>query len=645
MKRITPILALLLAPLALSANVTLPKIFSDGAVLQRHAAIPVWGKADAGEKVAVSLAGNRAETIATAEGRWSVTLPALKAGGPYEIVVTGNNVVTVKNVLVGEVWLASGQSNMELPLFRLADRYAWEVAHCADEGIRQFKIQPAYDFDGPQEDFGNASWTSASPDTILGFSGVAYFFARELRAKEGVPIGIVNATLGGSPIESWLGEAALAPFPETLAEGRRWRDANLVKVTKDIENAATNAWDRALDEADPGLSSGHPWYAADFDDSCWASCPVPVQLAGIGFAGSGSVWLRRTIDVPAALAGKEARLNMGRIVDADTAYVNGIKVGNITYQYPPRRYVIPAGVLREGKNSIAVRVLVNGGNGSIVADKPYEIVAGDVRIPLAGEWKFHVGVSMGRRPGTTFINWKPTGLYNGMIAPLNNYPIAGVLWYQGESNTAPEQVAVYGALMNALISQYRHQFGEKTPVILMQLPNFMDPTTAPVESTWAQLRDVQRRALATAGTALVVGIDLGDWNDIHPENKSEVGRRMALAARRIVYGETDLASSGPLVAKMRVLNGRAIISFTEIAGGLVAVGGRDLLQFTIAGADGVYHAAFARLEGNEVVAWSPDVPEPKSVRYAWANNPVGANLTNTSGLPASPFEVSVDAAK
>ncbi len=637
MKRLA-LFALFLAPLSLAADVKLPAVFSEGAVLQRGREIPVWGTADAGEKVSVAFAGKSAATTASADGRWNVTLPACEAGGPWVLSVKGKNTVSVSDVLVGEVWLASGQSNMELPVFRLKDRYADIVAGCTDPWVRTFKILPAWNFDGPQAEFGTAFWRSADPKSVLGFSGVAYFFARELREKLNVPVGVVDATLGGCTIQSWMGEAALVDFPEDIAEGRRWRDADLVKTTMRVESAAQQSWDTALDAADSGLDPAAPWFAEDFDDSGWALVPVPLRFADVGFAGSGSVWLRRTFTVPAEMAGKAARLNLGRIVDADTAYVNGVKVGNVTYQYPPRRYEIPAGLLHAGANTVAVRVLVDSGNGELVADKPYEIVSEKGEIPLIGRWKFHAGVAMGNRPGQTFIQWKPTGLFNAMVAPLGHYPVAGVLWYQGESNSGDGDR--YGEYFKALVAQYRGQFGEKTPVIMMQLPNFMEPTSGVADGGWAKFRDVQRRSLAIPGTALAVGIDLGDWNDIHPENKADVGHRMALAARRLAYGEKNLASSGPLVSGMRVEGGKAVLSFTEVAGGLVAFGGGELRQFTIAGADGVYHEARAWIEGESVIVASPAVREPVSVRYAWANNPVGPNLSNTSGLPASPFEIS-----
>ncbi len=641
MKRLHLSLALFFVPLSLFADVKLPAVFSDGAVLQRGREIPVWGRADAGEKVAVDLAGKSAQTVAGADGRWKVTLPALEAGGPWVLTVKGNNTVVVRDVLVGEVWLASGQSNMELPMYVLKDRYADIVAGCTDSQLRTFKIVPAWNFDGPRDDLGAATWSSANPKSVLGFSGVAYFFARELREKLGVPVGVVDATLGGCTIQSFLGEKALETFPADLAEGLRWKDADLVKATTDTEGAAQRSWDEALDSADPGLDPAAPWSAENFDDSDWALVPVPVRFADVGFAGSGSVWLRRTFTVPVPMAGKPARLNLGRIVDADVAFVNGVRVGGVPFQYPQRRYEIPAGLLHEGANTVAVRVLVDSGNGEIVAEKPYEIVSEAGTIPLAGCWKFHAGVTMGNRPGQTFIQWKPTGLFNAMVAPLGGFPIAGVLWYQGESNSGDGDR--YGAYFKALVAQYRGQFGAETPVVMMQLPNFMEPTTGVADGGWAKFRDVQRRSLSIPGVALVVGIDLGDWNDIHPENKADVGHRMALAARRLAYGESKLASSGPLVSGMRVEGAKAVLSFTEIAGGLVAIGGGELRQFTIAGADGVYHEAHAVIVGDTVVVWSPAVPQPVSVRYAWANNPAGSNLTNTSGLPASPFEISAKA--
>lgn len=338
----------------------------------------------------------------------------------------------------------------------------------------------------------------------------------------------------------------------------------------------------------------------------------------------------------AAASGKPARLLLGRIVDADSVFVNGVFVGSTGYQYPPRRYQAPAGVLKEGKNVITVRVISEAGKGGFVPGKPYELIIDGQTIGLAGNWLYRQGAEMPPLAARTFIRWKPLGLFNAMISPLLNYRIKGVIWYQGESNAGrPEE---YKELFPALIRDWRARWGQGDfPFLFVQLANFMEARPRPSESNWALLREAQLEALALPNTGMAVAIDIGEWNDIHPLNKKDVGKRLALAARRVAYGEKEAVHSGPIYRSMKAEGSKIVLSFCNIGSGLEAGGGNELRHFAIAGADRRFTWAEARIEKDKVVVWSEEVPEPVAVRYAWADNPAGANLYNKEGLPASPF--------
>jgi sialate O-acetylesterase len=360
--------------------------------------------------------------------------------------------------------------------------------------------------------------------------------------------------------------------------------------------------------------------------------------AGLGPV-NGVVWFRKEITVPDSMIGKPAGLLLGRIVDADTAYVNGEIVGGVSYQYPPRKYAIAPGVLKPGKNLIAVRVINNAGRGGFIKDKPYRLVAGGTAIDLSGEWRYRPGAVMDPLREQTFIRWKPLGLYNAMIAPLLNHAIKGVIWYQGESNT--KDPAEYRKTFPALIADWRNQWNQgEFPFLYVQLANFMEARDLPSDSRWAELREAQLKTLRVPRTGMAVAIDLGEWNDIHPLKKKDVGERLALAARKIGFGESESKTihSGPLYRSMRIKSGKAVLSFSNIGGGLTAAGGNALRHFSICGADGKFVWAEAKIEGTDkVIVWNEAITDPVAVRYAWADNPQGANLYNKEGLPASPF--------
>ncbi|MFP4542172.1 MAG: sialate O-acetylesterase [Opitutales bacterium] len=634
------VLAGLLAA-TLRAELRLPGLLSDGMVVQRDASWTAWGWAEPGEAIELGFAGRAAATTAEADGRWEVELPALPAGGPYVLTVRGaEETLTVDNILLGDVWVASGQSNMELPVRRVQDTYPEAIATSANARIRHFGVPTAYDFDAPHEDVPGGQWLEANPDNVMGFSAVAYFFAREIEARTGVPIGVINSSVGGSPVESWMSEAALQQFPASLEEAHRFRDDALIAQIEAENEAINAAWYGRREREDLGLQADPPWSAANFQPAEeWPTMDIP------GFWDEGSeleplhgvVWFRREIEIPEELAGEPALLHLGAIVDADTTYVNGVQVGDTTYMYPPRRYEVPAGLLVAGANVITIRASATGNRGAFVPDKPYELLIGDTAIDLTGEWSYQVGMTTEPIEPTTFIRWKPLGLYNAMMAPLQAFPIKGVLWYQGESNA--DTPSDYAVRLETLIEDWRATWGQPDlPFYFVQLANYMEPTTGPVESGWAELQDQQRRTLAVPHTGMAVANDLGEWNDIHPVRKAEVAHRLALLARRHLYGEEDLVASGPLYAWMSVQQGRAILRFEAIGGGLVAHRSGFLGGFTVAGEDGVFHPARAEIVEDTVVVTSTAVPQPVRVRYAWSHNPIEANLYNVAGLPASPFD-------
>jgi sialate O-acetylesterase len=351
---------------------------------------------------------------------------------------------------------------------------------------------------------------------------------------------------------------------------------------------------------------------------------------------NGVVWFRKEFNVPASLAGKPAKLLMGRIVDADYDYINGVLVGSVSYQYPPRSYDVAPGLLKAGKNIIVVRVINVAGRGGFIKDKPYELRIGNDVISLAGTWKYKVGIAARpMRPSIT-IQYQPLGLFNGMIAPLLPYTIKGVIWYQGESNAG--RPSGYGEMFSAMITDWRGKWDEGNfPYIYAQLPNYGEAVDQPSESGMAEVREAQLKTLALPNTGMAVTIDVGEWNDIHPLDKSDVGMRLALAAESVAYGDTTVVPSGPIYRSMRIEGSKVIISFTDVGSGLMAKGGGPLKRFEICGSDGKFVWAKARIVGDNVEVWSDNVPVPAAVRYAWADNPAGANLCNREGLPASPF--------
>jgi len=619
-------------------QVRLPVLISDGMVLQRDADVKIWGWAGEGEKVTINFNGKTYNNTAGADCKWKVILSQLKAGGPCSINIDAENHITLKDIMIGDVWVCSGQSNMELPMNRVKYRYQDVIAHSDNPNIRQFIVPHIYNFQEPQEDLQSGRWVSANPKSVLEFTAVGYFFAKELFEKYRVPIGLINASLGGSPAQAWLSENALNAFPEYLETAKKFRDSTYINQIVNKDKDVNDKWYSSLQQKDKGLEKGQkPWFDKDYNDSEWAAMDVPGYWADeqLGFV-NGVVWFRKEIDVPASMAGKPAMLWLGRIVDADTTYVNGKIVGTVSYQYPPRIYDVPPNLLKVGRNIIVIRIINNLGRGGFVPDKPYQLSAAGQTIDLKGKWQYKLGAAMDPLPAKTFIEWQPLGLYNGMIAPLLNYRIKGVIWYQGESNTG--KPLEYQKLFSALITDWRAKWKQGNfPFLYVQLANFMEVKDQPSESNWAKLREAQLKTLSVPSTAMAVTIDIGEWNDIHPLNKEDIGKRLALAARKLAYGDKNVVHSGPIYKSMKIDGNKIILTFTNIGSGLIAKGGGELKHFAIAGADKKFVWSKAKIEGDNVIIWNDDITNPVAVRYGWADNPEGANLYNKEGLPASPF--------
>ncbi len=635
---------LLLATTTALSQVRLPRLVSDNMVLQRDRKIIVWGWASVNERITVVFAGKQRKTTATSAGRWSVEFPSMKAGGPYTMKISGKNEIMLNEILIGDVWLCSGQSNMVHQMDIHDVTYAKDIADASYPAIRHFKVPTQASITGVSDDITGGSWQRAISAEVRPFSAVAYFFALKIYEKYHVPIGLINASVGGTPIEAWINEEGYREFPEIQKIIDENKDTAFVK--SHLNRFTGNG---AIETVDKGLTGERTWYDVNFSPTNWRTINVPGYWEDQGVKDlNGVVWYRREVNLPSSMAGKAARVFLGRIIDADKLYINGREVGSTTYQYPQRRYKVPEGLLLAGKNVFVVRVSNTNGKGGFVPDKPYCIFTDNDTIDLKGTWMYKVGeVYIPRSPqalsenasrGERRINPQnePTALYNGMIGPFTRYSVKGVLWYQGESNTGHAEE--YLKFMQALINGWREVYADPDlPFIYAQLPNFGDVSYLPIESNWAELRDSQRKALHVSRTAMTVNIDLGEWNDIHPDNKKDVGERMALAARKVVYGE-DIVYSGPLYKDHIVSANKFIISFSHIGGGLIAKDGGALDEFVIAGMDKKFVRAKAKIEGDNVIVWSEDIVEPKYVRYAWADNPDNPNLYNREGLPASPFE-------
>lgn len=648
------VLALLLHSSLASADVKLPALVSDGMVLQQKTPVRIWGWAPDGEKVTVALRGQSASAQARG-GLWVVTLKPLESGGPFELKITagtprtpstGQNEIVLKDVWVGEVWVCSGQSNMEFQLSRSFEAKA-DIDAPADPGLRMFTVgrQVA---EAPRNDV-TGKWEAAAPETREHFSAVGYYFGRALRAARKVPVGLIHTSWGGTPAEAWTSRSALAKWgmPESAFAALAPPSA----AAKQLYEHYLAAWVAAgkpqgLFE-DPGLlDSAKGWSAPNLDARDWRPMALPTlwERTGPELQVDGGIWFRREVNIPAAWAGHDLDLHLGAIDDYDTTFFDGVKVGSIGAETPnfwqaARHYRVPGSAVHAGRSVIAVRAWDHTGDGGLTGP------AGDMWIappdahasalPLSGEWRYKAERTRPTQPSPPGLNQNlPSVLYNGMLAPLLPYTVKGATWYQGESNTGRSNE--YRALLGAMIKGWRQDWSSGDfPFLIVQLAPYMAIAEEPQESGWAALREAQVQVaqdLPKVGVAVIT--DVGDEKDIHPTRKQPVGERLALLARKLGYGERVVAS-GPSFRSASVDKAKIVVHFDNVGKGLLKRGDR-LTGFAIAGADEKFVNADAQIAGETVVVSSPQIAAPKYVRFGWADYPV-VNLWNGDGLPAVPF--------
>lgn len=626
--------------------IRLPALFGDHMVMQRNADVRVWGWADPGGRVVVALDAVRAEATVGDDSTWQVILPSGEAREGLELAVFASDTLRFTDVAVGEVWVCSGQSNMEWTVAN-SHQAAEELERAAYPSIRLFDI-PHTATTRRAIDVASAGWFPVTPESVRNFSAVGYFFGRALAESLDVPIGLIGSNWGGTPAEAWTSSEGLASIDAFRDQVAALASAESPEAFVSREQAAFDsslaAWGAALQAVDPGFSNGEAvWAQPDHEDAAWSSMPVPGQWEASGLPGyDGTVWFRRTIELPTGLLDRDLLLYLGPINDADDAWMNGIHLGSRNRHDADRAYTVPRDITRRGANTLVVRVLDAGGGGGFVgsADRMRLESAEPSRampIALAGPWKYRPGV-----PGRFASAWArppriqdiPSALFNGMIAPLTRYAIRGVIWYQGEAN-APRAYQ-YRKLFPALITDWRSRWGqEEMPFLFVQLAAYMAPQTDPNENNpWPELREAQAMALRLPATGMAVAIDIGEADDIHPRNKQDVGARLARQALVVAYGR-DLVPSGPVFRRLDVEGALARITF-DATGGSLGVDGDTLLGFVMAGADSQFVWADAVIDGETVVVSSPRVKRPVAVRYGWANNP-RVTLLNAAGLPAAPF--------
>jgi sialate O-acetylesterase len=616
------------------AAVTLPKLFADHAVLQREVAVPVWGWALPGEAVTIRIAGQILQTKADRSGNWRVQLAPHAAGGPFEMTIQGNNTLVLHDILFGEVWVCGGQSNMQWTLNDF--KFKADPALDTVSVIRMFTVHIDLDY-LPKKDVKGGNWQVASLENVIRFSATGYYFGRYLQAHLKVPIGLISSNLGATSIETWMSAGALKPFPqfgevvgkiESSGKSFDQINANLKTYRKD--------WDAAwYFKNDSGIAQHWEDPATDISD--WKDMAIPNLWEDAGLPNyDGSVWFRKSFDLPDGFKGDTFNIALNQIDDYDIAWVNGVKIGETFGNRNWRNYFFPANILKPKGNVLVVRVFDAGGKGGMYSNAFWGNPI------LVGQWKYKPGVQINAAtfPKPEVVNGSffthPSLLYNGNIAPLQPYAIKGAIWYQGESN--PERAVEYHDLLPAMIKDWRRHWGQGDfPFLIVQLANYYPEAETPGESTWAEIRDAQMGALALPQTAVATAIDLGDASDIHPKNKTEVGVRLGLAARKIAYGE-DLVFSGPRYQSMAVEGNKIRVTYTATGGGLIAKNKYGFLKgFAIAGADKKFYWAMAYIDGNSVVVFSPKVPAPVAIRYAWSDNPGPLDLYNQEGLPALPF--------
>lgn len=629
----------------LQAKVVLPSVFTDNMVLQQKTDITFYGDATKNKQLTVKTGWNGKEyhTEADGQGKWSLKIPTPAAGGPYEITFSDGKKLQLKNVMIGEVWFCSGQSNMEMPVagWGKVMNYEQEIAEAAYPAIRLFQVKKNTSL-APLKEVESTlgGWQECSSATVPEFSALAYFYARALWKELNVPIGVIDCTWGGTPAEAWTNHETLRQvmgFREEMDKLERLGfDPNRMEQAYSEERAH---WQSLFTEKDKGMENGKLcWTAPSLSEEDWQTISLPGYWEGKGLKDfDGIIWFRRSLEIPAEWAGKPLTLRLGMIDDEDITYFNGVEIARGAGYMTPRTYTIPAKLVKAGKAVLAVRVSDFGGEGGIhgKAEELY-VEADGKRISLAGDWKYRIGLSLTGFPPAPISPVQsssyPTVLFNAMVKPWTAFPIKGVIWYQGEANVGRSEQ--YGDLFPALITDWRRQWRSNFPFYFVQLANFMESKKIQPNSEWAALREAQTKALKLDQVGMAVTIDIGLADDIHPKNKQEVGRRLALLALAGSYGK-NVSSSAPVFQNYIIKGDKMELDFGQKQDGF-KIKDTTLKGFTIAGPDRVFYSAEAMVQNGKIIVSSPKVSVPLTARYGWADNP-DCNLYGENGLPVAPF--------
>ncbi len=626
-------------------NISLNPLFTDNMVLQQKQEISIWGKADPGGEVVITLNEQQKKGIVDEAGNWRVNLSPVPAGGPYELGISGEDTIRIENVLVGEVWVCSGQSNMEMAVdasWGKVNNSKEEVANANYPNIRLLMVDKVM-ADTLQDNFESDGWKVCSSATLPEFSAVAYFFGRHLQGELDVPIGLIESTWGGTVVEAWTSEKSLKRIPEFTDL------VNELEIDESTDEEKAAAIKKKLDEWPDKIEQilkekgtfDHGFQKPDYNTDNWETMKLPTTWEETGLEYDGVVWFSKQVSIPSSWKGEDMTLSLGKINDYDITWFNGKRVGRGTDVSDFRDYKIPAALVKDGDNKIVVQVLDIGNVGGLYGPaKKMKLVGKADSVPLTGNWKYKIDpikVDKNKLPEKPTRNSganRPTVLYNGMINPLLPYGIRGAIWYQGEGNA--DRAHQYRTLFGTLIKDWRNAWGiGDFPFLFVQLANFMDIKSQPADDAWAELREAQTMTLELPNIGMAVTIDIGDALDIHPKNKQDVGKRLALNALAKVY-DKDIPYCGPMYKSMKIDANKIRLQFTHTDKGLKIEGSKTLKGFAIAGEDKKFVWAEAKIDGDEIVAWNSNIKNPLAVRYAWASNPI-CNLYNGANLPASPF--------
>lgn len=606
----------------------LAPIFCSGMILQRDTQNCIYGLDTEAQVVTVKFNGSEYTAKVEENNEFKIILPPVNAGGPYELTVIGSSEQTISDILFGDVYICSGQSNMELPIRRVLRVSKEEVSRTCEPTIRQYHIPATFNFVHPETYMYTSSWKKAIGEDLMDFSAVGYFFAKEIKDTYQVPVGLIMTAVGGSKVESWMNPSTLRSFGDCEKEVEDFKDINYFNTYIQNQQKAAGEWARELE-------SQEVKYQDQEDYRAWERCRIPSLVSDYTTESfQGSVYLCK--EVYLEQEPEEATLSMGTIIDSDIIWINGSMVGRTEYRYPPRVYKVPKGLLRKGSNLILIRIVINNKNGGTVKGMPYYLDCDGKQLDLEGEWFYRVGKKVETpMPGVLFPPLLPICFYNTVVVPLSKLAMKGILWYQGESNTGdPDN---YADKFAAFVRDWRSLFGWTVPFLYVQLTNYSEPLSAYKDTGWAKIREQQWRNLKLEQVAMAVTLDLGESCDLHPQNKKEIGIRLFQAARNLIYQEKDVISS-PLPLTAHKDGNRVMIQFDYLS---EANNQEDLHNFELAGPEGKYYEAHAKRIGNRVIVFHEEVSAPTYVRFGWYDNPTDINFYNEYGLPAPCFSMEV----